>query len=123
MRFRRILLYVALALVMAPATHANGLTDPRVFAFFVFVGAAFVVGVIVIGVVAWVALGSSRPPENRWAACSLVLGLGSPLVCWFGPFAICTGIVAYRMGGNKCMAVAGIVMGAVSTLYAVTSFL
>ena len=87
----------------------------------------FVVAPIIIGLVAWRALRaasrSARPREDRWAACSLILGVVSqpinPLIYLsspLGPFAIWAGIRAYRMGGSKRMAVPGIVLGAVGTL-------
>ena len=82
------------------------------------------VPIIIIGLVARLALRaasrSSRPRENRWAAWSLILGvapfLSWGLLGWSGPFAIWTGIKAYRMGGSKWMAVPGIVIGGVTLL-------
>ncbi len=109
---------VGLALAAASAAHASGLPplDPFVVGFIL----VYAAGVVVIGVVGWLvlraALRSSRPRENSWAAWSLILGLLSLMVGLTGPFAIWTGIKAYRMGGSKWMAVPGIVLGTVVTL-------
>jgi len=142
LRAASVMAVVGVALVMAPASHAN---DYGVHMFggwllLVAIAAAIVACVVYAAVVALVAslalraaARSARPRENKWAAWSLILGMVSPLVCLFGPFgllglgvgsfAIWTGIKAYSMRGSKWMAVPGIVLGAISTLYAVTSFL
>ncbi len=109
---------IGLVLAGAPAAHASGLhvSEPFVLGFIL----VYAAGVVVIGVVGWLALRaalrSSRPRENRWAAWSLILGLLSLMVGLTGPFAIWTGIKAYCMGGSKWMAVPGIVLGTVVTL-------
>ena len=126
LRAASVMAVVGLGLAVARTAHADMLDGLEwVFPIMLML---FVGGPIIIGLVAWRALRaasrSSQPREDGWAAWSLILGVVSqpisPLVFFtspLGPFAIWAGIRAYRMGGSKRMAVWGIVLGAVGTLW------
>ena len=129
LRAASVMAVVALALAVAPAAHANGMSmwyvspeqEAAAFAFLKLIGlVVLVVYAAVVALVGWLTLRaaarSTRPWENTWAAWSLILGLASLPLCPLGPFAVWTGITAYRIGGSKRTAVSGIVLGGLTTL-------
>ena len=143
-RAASVMAVVALALALAPTAHAqqdelmweSGMLLKNILGL-----APLALLVPYAAAVAWVgrwglraAAKSTRPREDKWAAWSLILGLVSmplqlagymvfhysflvSLPLWaVGPFALWTGIKAYRMGGTKGMADAGMVLGGLTTL-------